>query len=54
VLLAGLIGLVVLLGPIGLFAAGVVEIGGVLALQAGLLLAIYIAAVVIKNRREGE
>jgi hypothetical protein len=52
VLWAALIGIVILLGPIALFAAGLVGIGGVLAIQAGVLLVLYLAAVVIRGRRD--
>ncbi|HKJ35487.1 MAG TPA: hypothetical protein VKA36_02870 [Solirubrobacterales bacterium] len=53
-ILATLIGLVILLGPIGLLAAGVVGPGAMLAIQAGVLLALYLVAVAIKNRRDAE
>jgi hypothetical protein len=52
VLWAALIGIVILLGPIALFAAGLVGIGGVLAIQGGTLLALYLATVVIRSRRD--
>ncbi len=52
VLLAGLIGIAILLGPVALAAAGVIDVGAMFAVQAGLLLAIYLLAVVLRNRRD--
>jgi hypothetical protein len=52
-LVAAAIGILILVGPLALLAAGLVDAGAMLALQAGALLALYVAAVVIRNRREG-
>lgn len=52
--LATLIGLVILLGPIGLLAAGLIQPGVMFAVQAGILLVLYLVAVVLKNRRDAE
>jgi threonine/homoserine efflux transporter RhtA len=52
-LVAAGIGILILVGPLALLAADLVDVGAMLALQAGALLALYVAAVVIRNRREG-
>jgi len=54
VLLAGLIGIGILLGPIALAAAGAIDVGAMFAIQAGLLLAIYLLAVALRNRRDDD
>lgn len=51
-LIAGVVGVAILLGPLALLAAGVIGAGGMLALQALALGGIYIAAVVLRGRRE--
>jgi len=53
-LLAGLIGIGILLGPIALAAAGAIDVGAMFAIQAGLLLAIYLLAVALRNRRDDD
>lgn len=52
VLIAGAIGLVVLLVPLALFAAGVINGGGVLVLQGLALGGVYLLAVTLRNRRD--
>lgn len=52
-LIAAAVGLVILLGPLALLAAGLIEVQAMLVIQALILGGIYLAAVTIKARREG-
>lgn len=52
VLLAGGIGVLILLGPLALLAAGLISAGAMIAIQVLALGAIYLAAVAIRSRRE--
>lgn len=51
VLIAGAIGLIVLLVPLALFAAGLISGAGVLVLQGLALGGVYLLAVTLRNRR---
>ncbi len=53
-LIAAAVGLLILLGPLALLAAGVVEVQAMLVIQALILGGLYLAAATIKARREGD
>lgn len=48
----GVAALVLIGGPVAV-GAGLLGLGAMLAIQAGLLAALYVAAVLIRRRREG-
>jgi hypothetical protein len=49
---AGMIGTVILVGPLALFAAGLINGAGVLVLQGLALGGVYLLAVTLRNRRD--
>lgn len=53
-MIAALIGLVILLGPLALLAAGAIDAQTMLLIQALILGGLYVATTVIKSKREEE